>query len=526
MKSLIAEGRAAANSHLDEILADLAQRLKLRHRPRVIAVERLDSPLVFGIFRPAVILPAKMLSEFSAAEWRIALAHELAHVKRLDLLWTWVPAVVQALFFFHPLVWLGTREWRLSQEMACDEKVLRTIGTPAREYGHVLLKLLASEAPRGLSAAMSESGNQLQRRLEMMKYLGSCQWQRIAILLSAGLGLIPWRLVGTGRSLEPGNASVRWGTASEEVAAGLQLVSSQSEFRPGETVEMAIMVRNCGRHTIEIRCPRPARWTARLNPRGEVELQPMTTGNQLESVSTLRLAPDQSAQLFEPNPTIYLLPDQLDASPQDFGIPALILPPGRYRLNCATSHPFLSLNGHRWPHASRTGSAEFDVHDQPAIQGSPSNAPTIAWGTPVQGLQAGLAFAPAKSDRSGTMDLDFYVRNLLDKPLAFTFRPLRSSEWVLVESGNARGEFTLRPADQGTFTTTVVLDPGERFILGHPALQLVPKKPTETWTYRIHAEIHQQAHAGREGTPKPWSIDLETGQLELKPRPIIAHADH
>ena len=64
----------------------------------------------------------------SPEDLRLALAHEMAHVKRGDLRLALLPAAMQVLFFFHPLVWLASAEWAAAREEACDALALQATG--------------------------------------------------------------------------------------------------------------------------------------------------------------------------------------------------------------------------------------------------------------------------------------------------------------------------------------------------------------------------------------------------------------
>jgi beta-lactamase regulating signal transducer with metallopeptidase domain/Tol biopolymer transport system component len=226
---------------LARCLAELLPRFGLRHRPAVLASEGTGGPLLIGLRRPSVVLPAIMAAG-SAAEWRLALAHELAHVRRRDLLWSWLPVVTRALFFYHPLVWLAAGDERVAREMACDELAVRATGSPAAEYGAMLVRIVerSSQVEQrlvGALGAVSESHQTLSRRLQAMKYLGPCSRRRavtttVALGALALVGLLPWRVVaqqgptGLIRVLtvgEPGEAAdvfaVAWSPDGRRVAA-------------------------------------------------------------------------------------------------------------------------------------------------------------------------------------------------------------------------------------------------------------------------------------------------------------------
>ena len=69
----------------------------------------------------------------------LAIAHEAAPLRRHDLTWNALAAVVHVLLYFHPAIWLAHRRMRLEQEMACDELVLQKLSAAPQDYGRMLL---------------------------------------------------------------------------------------------------------------------------------------------------------------------------------------------------------------------------------------------------------------------------------------------------------------------------------------------------------------------------------------------------
>jgi hypothetical protein len=187
---------------VEPILRDLAGRLGLRRLPRVLVSARPGTPMLIGVIRPAVVLPASLLSGSGPGPLRLVLAHELAHLRRLDLAWNWLPALVRGPFFFHPLIWLAGREWQADQESACDELALEVTGAGPADYGRALLRAArrtASPALGPAAAGVSESYVVLKRRLNSMRHFAPLSRRRLRLaylaLLLAGTSLIvPWRL--------------------------------------------------------------------------------------------------------------------------------------------------------------------------------------------------------------------------------------------------------------------------------------------------------------------------------------------
>ena len=123
-----------------------ARLLNVQGRVEVLESEREGMPIVFGVFRPAVLLPA------GAAEWpsdrlRVVLLHELAHVRRGDIATHLVARTAVALYWWNPLAWFAWREFLKERERATDDLVLDA-GERASDYaGHLL------DVARGLPPA-------------------------------------------------------------------------------------------------------------------------------------------------------------------------------------------------------------------------------------------------------------------------------------------------------------------------------------------------------------------------------------
>ena len=122
-------------------------------------------PGVFGVFRPVLLLPDGIGDRLAPAELQAILAHELCHVRRRDNLATLMHMVVEAVFWFHPLVWwLGARLMD-ERERACDEEVLR-MGSEAEAYAEGILKVCELYLQSPLKCVAGVTGANLKKRIE------------------------------------------------------------------------------------------------------------------------------------------------------------------------------------------------------------------------------------------------------------------------------------------------------------------------------------------------------------------------
>lgn len=130
-----------------------------RGRLRVLESDRTTSPCTWGILRRVLLLPA------AGADWpepqrRLALLHELAHVRRFDYLTTQMAHLACAVHWFNPLVWFAAARARALQERACDDAVLNGGGMPS-DYARFLVEVAGGS--RRLSWAASAAVGMVQR---------------------------------------------------------------------------------------------------------------------------------------------------------------------------------------------------------------------------------------------------------------------------------------------------------------------------------------------------------------------------
>ncbi len=160
----------------------------------VVATDQVAGPALHGLWRPRLLLPRRCLADFSPGELRFIFLHELAHLKRRDLLMNWLVALLQAAHWFNPLLWLGFARWRADRELACDALALEAAGAGQnRDYGRTILRLLEGFTQRaavpGLVGIL-EDQRQLRRRIQMIAtYVPTRRWTILAMVLMAVLAV-------------------------------------------------------------------------------------------------------------------------------------------------------------------------------------------------------------------------------------------------------------------------------------------------------------------------------------------------
>lgn len=103
------------------------------------ALGAMPSPALVGLWRPRIVLPADFERQYDERQRRMIIEHERQHRARGDHWSNALAALVQCLFWFHPLVWWSQRAFRADQEMACDARVLRLLPDWPQSYARALV---------------------------------------------------------------------------------------------------------------------------------------------------------------------------------------------------------------------------------------------------------------------------------------------------------------------------------------------------------------------------------------------------
>jgi len=136
--------RLPMNSDRDlaALVDDVARMIGLRHTPRIVLTEAASVPAVAGLVRPVLLMPRDWSTQLADDELDSILRHELLHLKHHDLWLNWSAALLNAIHWFNPLVWIAVARCQEDRELRCDDRAL-AIAEPAKRiaYGRVLLRL-------------------------------------------------------------------------------------------------------------------------------------------------------------------------------------------------------------------------------------------------------------------------------------------------------------------------------------------------------------------------------------------------
>ena len=155
---------STAPESMEKIAQRLCIRMGYRRTVKLLLSTRAAVPMVIGWIKPVVLLPAAFLAGVSPEQIEALLAHELAHMRRLDPFVNFLQCIAETVLFFNPAAWWLSRRIRIEREYCCDDLAL-AMGTNPTLYAESLLAV-AETAINGSAYAMSSGGGMLLTRIK------------------------------------------------------------------------------------------------------------------------------------------------------------------------------------------------------------------------------------------------------------------------------------------------------------------------------------------------------------------------
>jgi beta-lactamase regulating signal transducer with metallopeptidase domain len=211
---------------LQEVARALARRMRLWRPVRVCESLLVEVPTAMGWIKPMILLPPATLMSLSPAQLELVLAHELAHIRRLDPLVALFQAAAETLLFYHPAVWWVSHRLRVEREECCDDAAVAVCGN-AVAYARALAALeeLRLHAPRPV---MALSGGSLAARVRrLVAPPGATAMARWPVALLV--------LVLAGAAAAPATLRAGWQGAAADEQAAVEPVKAPAGVEPAAT---------------------------------------------------------------------------------------------------------------------------------------------------------------------------------------------------------------------------------------------------------------------------------------------------
>lgn len=152
-----------------EVLEDCRRRIGLRRSVTILGNFGTESPAVFGIFRPRIIVSKSLTENADPDTLKYIFLHELTHIKRHDNAVNLLAMLLGAVNWFNPLLWFAFHKMKEDCEVSCDASVLVMLSSSEkREYGYTIVNMLQAMPYRFIPGAAGFTGSFTKRRIIMI----------------------------------------------------------------------------------------------------------------------------------------------------------------------------------------------------------------------------------------------------------------------------------------------------------------------------------------------------------------------
>jgi beta-lactamase regulating signal transducer with metallopeptidase domain len=163
LRALYRSSTPLADAQWIDRLDRLKRSMRVRRAVELRRSDRIDSPAVMGLIRPVLLWPVSSMSGLTGPQIDALLAHELAHIRRHDYLVNLLQCLCEILMFYHPVVWLISRQIRIEREHCCDDLAASVVGDRI-----VYAEALSEMESIRFTLSMNASGGSLVHRMKRL----------------------------------------------------------------------------------------------------------------------------------------------------------------------------------------------------------------------------------------------------------------------------------------------------------------------------------------------------------------------
>lgn len=169
------------------ILEDCKRRVNVNAKVTVLYNRKLKSPMVCGLLHPKIIISPEVLDRLSQKELEYVFLHELSHLKRKDLIINILGMMLQAVYWFNPLIWYAIYRMKQDCEISCDADVMKVlVPDEKKKYGLTIINMMEMVSESNwIPGTVSFASKFNKRRITMITFYknASLKWTLTALLI-------------------------------------------------------------------------------------------------------------------------------------------------------------------------------------------------------------------------------------------------------------------------------------------------------------------------------------------------------
>ena len=170
-----------------ELLVKVAKQLSIERLPSIVFSDEAKTPAVYGVFRPVFLLPDKYLDTLTEEEAEHVLLHELAHVKRGDLIVHGICLLLQIIYWFNPFIIWARKQMKHVREICCDMTIANILREKTVRYRQTLINTARELLTESVEPGMGLLGlfEEPFRLVSRLKWLEKKSWENRRSALAA-----------------------------------------------------------------------------------------------------------------------------------------------------------------------------------------------------------------------------------------------------------------------------------------------------------------------------------------------------
>lgn len=181
------------DSEINNILENCKNKMNITRNIKLVQTEKVISPSLIGFMRPIILLPKDIEKILPVNKLNYIFIHELAHLKRGDVVTNWIILILRTLHWFNPTIQYGLGKMCEDMEISCDSLALSYINdNETKEYGLAILTLaekISTYARLPGMASVVNSKSKMKRRIIMIKLFNKKSYKLSAMAMATILVL-------------------------------------------------------------------------------------------------------------------------------------------------------------------------------------------------------------------------------------------------------------------------------------------------------------------------------------------------
>lgn len=170
---------------LNRILEKCKNNLNIKRKICIKIRNNLQSPCIYGIIRPKILIPQELIKENDELILNIFM-HELSHYKRKDMITNFILLIISIIHWFNPFVYILFKKTRQNIEMATDEMAINKMNKEERkEYGFTLINLLQiyqNQTSASRMLCIADDAKNMEKRIKTIKFSDKIGKNKILVL--------------------------------------------------------------------------------------------------------------------------------------------------------------------------------------------------------------------------------------------------------------------------------------------------------------------------------------------------------